>query len=1057
MESTNHYFRPLGLIILFCLFPVWVLAQTVSVAGMVKDASGEPIIGASVVEAGTTNGIVTDLDGNFKLNVSAKGSLKISFIGYQTQTIPVAGKKQFDITLKEDAKVLDEVVVVGYGQMKRSDLTGSVVSVNDEAIKKSVVTSVDQVLQGRAAGVQVQANSGMPGGSSSIRIRGINSLNASNEPIFVIDGVIIDGSTGSGSDNALASINPSDIVSMDVLKDASATAIYGARAANGVIMITTKRGQKGEAQITYDGYIGWQEMPKKLDMLNLREYAEHKNVRSGKDYSGNDWGIVNKDNNFVRPDLLGEGTDWQDEMFSKAMMTSHNLSVTGGTDKSNYALGAGYLNQDGIAVGSGFRRLNLRGSFDAQVKSYLKMGINFAFSNSRQKLTVSDESLIRTALLQSPSVAVRNAEGTFDGPDTDEWVQTNPVGLAMIKDNRNEKMGIRANTYAEATIIDGLTFKTELSFDYGVTNTYKFDPSYTFGAIENTDRQGTFSKSYNKFWSWRNIVNYMKTFGVHNVNAMIGQEMQESKWEYLMGSRMGYLSNAATDLTLGDAATAKNNGNSGESSILSYFGRLFYSYDDKYLLTFTLRRDGSSKFYKDNRWGWFPSAALAWKVSNESFLKDNNIINNLKLRLGWGVVGNQNVPNNAYKAIYSSVATVWGTGLLAGNTPNPELKWESTYSSNLGLDINLFQNRIELIADIYYKKTNDLLLQVPLPAYVGTSGQGSTSAPWKNVGSLENKGLELTLNTVNIDKGGFQWRSNVVFSMNRNKVKSLDTATSLIDKSNQTGETITVLTRTSVGNPIGQFYGYKVIGRFEKATDFYYKDASGAIKPVALPEGMSISKNSIWIGDYIFEDVNKDGVINEQDRTYIGNPEPDFTFGFGNSFSYKGFDLSINLTGSVGNEVVNWGRRELENPRGNNNILKSALDYAQLALIDPNGPDDYRNIQIVGGDPYACRMAIAKGTDDSNYRFSDRFVEDGSFLRIQSISFGYTFPRKWLAPIGIQNLKLYCNLQNVYTFTKYKGMDPEIGSANQDALLTGFDNYRYPSPRIYTFGLNLTF
>lgn len=333
MESTNHYFRPLGLIILFCLFPVWVLAQTVSVTGMVKDASGEPIIGASVVEAGTTNGIVTDLDGNFKLNVSAKGSLKISFIGYQTQTIPVAGKKQFDITLKEDAKVLDEVVVVGYGQMKRSDLTGSVVSVNDEAIKKSVVTSVDQVLQGRAAGVQVQANSGMPGGSSSIRIRGINSLNASNEPIFVIDGVIIDGSTGSGSDNALASINPSDIVSMDVLKDASATAIYGARAANGVIMITTKRGQKGEAQITYDGYIGWQEMPKKLDMLNLREYAEHKNVRSGKDYSGNDWGIVNKDNNFVRPDLLGEGTDWQDEMFSKAMMTSHNLSVTGGTDK----------------------------------------------------------------------------------------------------------------------------------------------------------------------------------------------------------------------------------------------------------------------------------------------------------------------------------------------------------------------------------------------------------------------------------------------------------------------------------------------------------------------------------------------------------------------------------------------------------------------------------------------------------------------------------------------------------------------------------------------------
>lgn len=1057
MESTNHYYRPLGLIILFCLFPMWALAQTISVTGVVKDTSGEPIIGASVIEAGSSNGTVTDLDGNFKLNVAAKSSLKISFIGYQPQTIPLAGKRQFEITLKEDTKILDEVVVVGYGQMKRSDLTGSVVSVNDEAIKKSVVTSVDQVLQGRAAGVQVQANSGMPGGSSSIRIRGINSLNASNEPIFVIDGVIIDGSTGSGSDNALASINPSDIVSMDVLKDASATAIYGARAANGVILITTKRGQKGEANITYDGYVGWQEMPKKLEMLNLREYAEHRNVRSGKDYSGDYWGIVQPDNNFVRPDLLGEGTDWQDEMFSRAMMTSHNLSVTGGTDKSNYALGAGYLDQDGIAIGSGFKRLNLRGSFDAEVKSYLKMGINFAFSNSKQKLTVSDYSLIPTALKQTPNVAVRNADGSFDGPDTDEFVQNNPIGLAMLNDNRNEKMGIRANTYAEAKIIDGLTFKTELSFDYGVTNTYGFQPSYKFGAIVNEVRTGEYSKSYNKYWSWRNIVNYNKTFGIHSVNAMIGQEMQKSDWEYLYGSRTGYLSNSATDLTLGDASTAKNDGNSGESAIFSYFGRLFYSLNDKYLATFTIRRDGSSKFHKDHRWGWFPSAALAWKVSNESFLKENSVINNLKLRLGWGAVGNQNVANNAYLATYSSVATVWGTGLLAGNTPNPELKWETTYSSNLGLDVNLFSNRIELIADVYYKKTKDLLLQVPLPAYVGTSGQGATAAPWKNVGSLVNKGLELTLNTVNIDKKGFQWRSNFVFSMNRNKVKSLDTESSLIDKTIQSGSTVTIITRTSVDQPIGQFYGYKVIGRFEKATDFYYKDEKGNIKPTALPVGMSIGKNSVWIGDYIFEDVNNDGKIDEQDRTNIGNPEPKFTFGIGNTFSYKGIDLSIYLSGSYGNDVINWVRKDLENARDNNNLLKSALDYAKLGLIDPNGPDDYRNVQIVGGDPLACRMAASTATKDSNFRFSDRFVEDGSFLRIQSISLGYNFPKQWMSKLNIQNLKVYCNLQNVYTFTKYKGYDPEIGSANQDALLTGFDNYRYPSPRIYTFGLNLTF
>jgi len=1057
MKNTDHYFRLSALFILLFFIPVCSFAQSIAVKGIVKDLSGEPVIGASVTETGTTNGVITDLKGEFSLKVSPSGQLAISFIGYQKQTIQIAGKTQFNIVMRENSKVLDEVVVVGYGQMKRSDLTGSVVSVSSDVISKSVITSVDQILQGRAAGVQVQQNTGMPGGSSSIRIRGINSLNASNEPIFVIDGVIIDGSTSSNTDNALSSINPSDIVSMDVLKDASATAIYGSRAANGVIIITTKRGQKGEARINYNGYIGSQQMPKKLDMLNLREYAEHKNVRSGTDYSGNGWGIVETDNNFVRPDLLGKGTDWQDEMFKNAEMTSHNMSVTGGSDKSTYALGAGYLNQDGIAIGSGFRRLNLRGSFDADVKKYLKMGINYAFSNSYQKLTVSDESLIETALKQTPNVAVRNADGTFDGPDTDEYVQNNPVGLAMIKDNRNEKMDIRVNTYAEAKIISGLSFKTELSFDYGMNNTYKFDPSYSFGALVNDTREGQYSKSYSKYWSWRNILTYNKTFDLHNITAMFGQEMQKSRWEYLFGSRKGYLSNSATDLTLGDASTAKNDGNSGENSLLSYFGRFFYSYNDRYLLTLTLRRDGSSKFYKDNRWGWFPSAALAWKISNEDFLKDNDVINNLKLRLGWGEVGNQNVTNNAYLATYSSVATVWGTGLLAGNTPNPDLKWETTYSSNIGFDINLFQNRIEFISDFYYKKTKDLLLQVPLPAYVGTSGSGSTSAPWKNIGSLENKGMELTLNTVNIDKKNFQWRSNLVFSLNRNKVKELDTETSLIDKTYQSGSLVTIVTRTSVGRPIGEFYGYKVIGRFEKATDFYYKDADGNIQPTALPENMSMGKNSIWIGDYIFEDVNKDGVINEKDRTFIGNPEPDFTIGIGNTFSYKNFDLSVYLHGSYGNEVVNWVRRDLENPRENTNLLKSSLDYAQLELINPDGPDDYRNVRVSGGDQYACRMASSSATNSSNYRYSDSFIEDGSYLRIQSVSLGYNFPHKWINKMGFQNLKLYCNLQNVYTFTKYKGYDPEIGSSNQDALLSGFDNYRYPSPRIYTFGLNLTF
>ena len=1055
--KTDLQKRRMVLTFLLALATTFAVAQNVRVTGKVTDEKGEFIPGVSILVEGTRQGVVTDNNGSYTIIVAPNARLNFRFLGYVPQTISVNHRTTLNVKLKEDVKSIDKVVVIGYGQMKRSDLTGSVVSVSDDAIKKSVSTSVDQVLQGRAAGVQVQQNTGMPGGSSSIHIRGISSLNASNEPIFVVDGVIIDGSTGSNTDNVLSSINPSDVVSIDVLKDASATAIYGARAANGVIIITTRRGKKGESKITYDGYVGMQEMPKKLDLLNLQEYAELKNVKSGDDYSGNNWGIVESDDNFVRADLLGKGTDWQGEMFQKAIMSSHNLSVSGGSENTTYAMGMGYLDQDGIAIGSGFKRYNLRGNIDTQVKKYLKIGIDFAFSNSKQKTTVADESLIETALKQTPNVAVRNADGTFDGPETDEYVQNNPVGLAMIKDNRNEKMEVRGNTYAQAAIINGLTLKTELSFDYGVTNTYKFDPSYNFGAIVNAIREGDYSKSYNNYLSWRNILTYTKKFGVHDISAMLGQEMQKSRWEYLFGSRTGYLSNSATDLTLGDPSTAQNDGSSSESSILSYFGRLFYSYQDKYLFTVTLRRDGSSKFYKDNRWGWFPSAAFAWKLSNENFLKDNGVINNLKLRLGWGEVGNQNVPNNAYVATYSSVATIWGTGLLASNTPNQDLKWETTYSGNVGLDLNMFQNRIEFIGDVYSKNTKDLLLQVPLPSYVGTSGQGSTSAPWKNIGSLGNKGIELTLNTVNIHKGRFQWRSNLVFSLNRNKVKELDTETSLIDQTYQSGSTVTIITRTAVGKPIGQFYGYKVIGRFEKAADFYYKDKNGSVKPTALPEDMSIGKNSVWIGDYIFKDVNNDGVINEKDRTYLGNPEPKFTYGIGNTFSYGGFDLSIYLSGSYGNKVVNWVRRDLDNPRENTNLLKNALDYAKLGLIDPDGPDDYRNVEITGGDPYACRMAASSATNTSNYRFSDRFVEDGSYLRIQSVSMGYTFPQKWVKKVGAQNLKLYCNLQNVYTFTKYKGYDPEIGSSNQNVLLTGFDNYRYPSPRIYTLGLNVTF
>ena len=1047
--------------------PIKLTAQTntkgIPITGIVLDQTGEAVIGVNVMVKGTNIGATTDVDGSYSIEVPNENAvLQFSYLGFKTQELRVGSKRKIDVSLSEDSKLLSEVVVVGYGTMKRSDLTGAVTSVNSDAITRAVPTTVDQVLKGHAAGVEVQQNSGMPGASTSIRIRGINSLSSSNEPIYVIDGVIIDGGgiASNGNTNALANINPADIVSLDILKDASATAIYGSRGANGVIIITTKRGQKGEASVNYNGYVGWQMIPKKLDLLNLQQYATQRNVMA-------DNGIIaTHSSNFVRPDLLGSGTDWQSELFTTAIMQSHNLSISGGSDKTTYALGAGYLNQDGIAAGSGFKRLNLSGSFDSQVKSWLKAGVNFAFANTNQNLTVSDQSLVLLAMRMTPDVPVRNADGTFGGYQDQQFMPVNPMALASMVKNTLEIGDTRANAYAEISPVSGLTYRTELSFDVNTNNGSYFQPTYYLSMYQqNTTNTARQNKQYNKYWSWRNIVTYNKTFGVNAITAMLGQEMSKSTWDYLQGSRNGFPTNTSTGLQLGDATTSQATGYDGMSALASAFGRLFYSYDDRYLLTATLRRDGSSKFAKDQRWGWFPSAAFAWKLSSESFLKDNNDISNLKLRLGYGLVGNQNIPDNqAYIAAYNTAPSMWGTGLIASNIANSNLTWESTTSANAGFDLGLFKNRIEFVGDVYYKETKNLLMQATLPGFAGTTGQGALGSPWVNLGSIQNKGIELTLNTVNVNTKDFTWRSNLVFSLNRNKVLSINTVTGLLDavaNGNEWGLTeSTVINRTIVGRPFGEFYGYKVIGRFEKSTDFYTKDSQGNVVPVPIMSGLTINKTSgVWIGDLMYADVNGDGVIDQNDRTVIGNPEPKFTYGFGNTFSYNGFDLSIQLAGVYGNDVINYAERFMGNPsRNTSNLFTSALNYAQIALIDPNGPDDYRNTQIVGGDALSPRMPQGSNTSNYDYAFSDRFIQDGSYLRIQNISFGYNLPRTLLSKAGIESLKIYTNIQNLYTFTKYKGYDPEVGMTwiNGNAVY-GFDDGRYPSPRIYTLGLNVTF
>ena len=1052
MKRTKNVMKYVFTLMTMLLLPLGAVAQNQTVKGTVTDREG-PVIGVTVKVKGSSTGTVTDLDGNYTISVPRGASLEFSYVGYNPQTVKVGTNARIDITMTENAEQLSEVVVVGYGTMKRSDLTGAVTSVGDKAIAKSIPTSIDQVLSGRAAGVQVQANTGTPGGSSTIRIRGTNSLNATSQPIFVIDGVIIDSSAGdNGDSNPLASINPSDIVSMDILKDASATAIYGSRASNGVIMITTKKGQAGEATVTYDGYVGWQQMPKKLEVMNLREYAEHNNAIA-------DAQIKNASSIYVRPDLLGEGTDWQDELFRNALMTSHNLSMNGGNNAVTYAFSAGYLNQDGIAIGSGYRRQTLRGSTDAQIKKWLKGGFSFSLADSKQTTLSNSYSIILTALRSQPTVAVKSPDGSYDGPD-DQWMPENPVALAEITDNYNKKQNFRVNGYLEATLMKGLTYKTELSADYNNNKYYYYMPDYKFGIKTSDTRTSSWTATNGKYWSWRNILTYDSKFGRHAVNAMVGQEMSHNHYETQVTSATGFPSNTATDPSAGSNDSSSPVGYQDNSSLFSYFGRAFYSYDDRYLATFTLRRDGSSNFADGHRWGWFPSAALAWRVSQEDFLKDNHTVNNLKLRLGWGATGNQNVENWAYMAMLTTYNTPWGVGVLNGNNANPDLKWETTYPYNAGFDLSLFDSRVDIVFDWYYKKTNDLLMRLDLPAFLGSgagSNYGVASNPWGNVGSLRNTGIEFTVNTVNIMSKSFQWTTNLVFSLNRNKVLSLDTETGTLPRSFQVGSETATVTNSVVGQPMAQFWGYKVIGRFDKAEDFYYKDAAGNVKQVALPTGTSIGRNGVWLGDYRFADLNDDGVIDNNDQTFIGNPEPKFTFGFGNTFSYKGFDLTLQFTGSYGNKVLNYNRRQLEITGSTSNLLTTVLNYARVEMIDPNGPDDFRNYYVSNASSTTMPRLYTDSYANNNQRVSDNYIEDGSYIRLQNLSFSYTFPRQWVRNLYLSNVKLYMNIQNLFTITKYSGYDPEVGSLWGDALKNGIDYNRYPSPRIYTFGINVSF
>ena len=1050
-----------------------MMAQKVPVSGTVSDQTG-PVIGASVIEKGTTNGTMTDNDGHFTLTVSKGAVIEISSIGYKTQEITVGAQTNFTVTLSEDNEFLDEVVVVGYGSMKKSDLAGASVSMKESDLKGSIISSLDQSLQGRAAGVTAVTTSGAPGSSSSIRVRGQATINANAEPLYVIDGVIVQGGGNTGADfglgdalgngkvstiSPLSTINPADIVSMEILKDASATAIYGAQGANGVVLITTKHGKSGEAKFSYDGMVAMSRQAVRLNMMNLREYAQYYNemIEEGDIYETNPY--------YATPSLLGKGTNWQDEIFRTAWQHQHQLSAQGGSDKVQYYVSGSYMDQQGTIIGSNFNRFSVRTNLDAQLKKWLKLGVSatYAITNDNLKLADSNQGLIYYSLTTIPDIPVYDVNGNYSSTIREGYTSPNPVALAMMDEILLKRKKLNGNIYAELTPVKHFTWRTELGFDLGESDANRYKPMIDLGGWVRSQNSISYQKNSNYFWQLKNYLTYANQWGKHSVTAMIGQECWESRWNYLSGSNTDLPSDEVHNVALATGTPSLSSG-FGSSAMASFFTRETYNYDDRYLGTYTYRYDGSSNFGPKNRWAGFHSVALAWRFSNEKFFEPvKKVIDNGKLRLGWGQTGNSSIGSYAWGAAISRMPSALGMGFRPSNIPNTSIRWESQEQYNVGLDLGFFNGRLNLTVDAYYKRSDDMLMSMQLPSYMGTQGNGSSklNAPKGNYGSIENKGLEITLDTHPVQLTNFSWDSNFQISFNKNKLLSLsDTENATLVGYGQWGDVVCV---SEIGKPLYNFYGYKVEGVYKDLDDI-----QNSAKPAKYPaDGVFSRGNTVWVGDIKYKDVDENGIIDERDRTDIGSPLPKFTFGWTNTFRYKNLDLSIFLNGSYGNKVMNYNSLTLThmNSTWTNQLQSVVSKRARLEPIDPSivyadGSkwfDHIDNVRVKNPGTKIPHTSINDPND--NDRISDRYVEDGSFLRIKNITLGYTFPKALLNKAKIENLRVYVNIQNLYTFTKYTGYDPEVGASTQDStgLTYGLDNGRYPSPAMYSFGLNITF
>ncbi len=961
-------------LLMFTIFIGALKAQDIPVSGKVTSGTDNLAIpGVTVVVKGTTRGTVTDLDGNYTLNAPADGILEFAFMGMQRQEVPVNGRKQINIVMTEDKFDLGEVVVMGYGTSSKKLISGSIGLVSQEEIKNVPIRTIDGVLQGKAAGVSINPNSGTPGGQPTIKLRGGSSINASNEPLFVIDGIpIITGSYGqvgmSGQEiSAMSDLNPNDIETITVLKDASATAIYGSRASNGVILITTKKGSYQTTNVSLNTNYGWQQLPAErlLDLMDADQYNE---------YAGTN--------------VQGINTDWMSQVLRTAPTTNTELSVSSGNDKTRIFLSGSYYKQDGVVKGTSYDRYSGRVNVDHKLIKNLTVGAGVSVSYSDNKRVEGDGTLygpLPNAMSIPAIFPVYTPEGNYD----ESHFYANPVAIANESKNFAFTNRTNGNVYLEYKFLNGFTFTTKWGADIYQLREHSYDPT--------TTRQGAKYKglgiegtSYVSNLISSNVLQYVTSINEkHNFDAMAGYSFEKynRRSTYIdavdfPNENFEYIASAGTIRSA--SASALDRG------LNSYFGQFKYNYMYKYIFSLTARADGSSKFGENNRYGYFPAVSAAWRLSEENFIKNLNLISDLKLRFSYGMTGNDGIGDFASLGLFGGGFNYGGnSGIAPTQLPNPDLKWETTVQSGVGFDLGLFGDRVVLNADFYFNKTKDLLLERPIPSSTGFTSISS------NIGTLQNKGIELVLNTINID-GAFKWTSSLNFSANRNEVTGLYD-NQPIDDLGRGGN------RVEVGQPIGIFYGYHCLG----------------VDPTT--------------GNLVYEDVSKDGQITSDDRTKIGDPNPDFSYGFTNTFSYKSFELSVFLQGTYGNDIYNGTLLYLGNLTAEDNQIAKMLNRWKQ-------PGDITDVPRVG--------------DQLN---SSRFIEDGSFLRIKNVTLGYNFDKNLLTKVKIKSAKVFASIQNLYTFTEYSGMDPEVNYYGASNIILGTDFFTYPQSRTFLVGLNLGF